>query len=106
MKYVILAMFLQGLTSAAYAGDAFPKLTEYLTQEIAAAQGALVGETKPDMEGDELFLLRWFLRLQAPLGIKVPWVASFSVIPEVEFVWQRSYPQGWKDYKPGSAEVE
>jgi hypothetical protein len=79
--------------------DALPGLTRYLKTEIANSSLALASPA-PAMAGDEFFFRRWLVRLQATFGIEVPWIATFQIIPEVELVWQRSYPQGWSDYKP------
>ena len=82
--------------------DSFPQLTEYLKSEISGVSGSvpnLKDYARTD-SSDAYFFRRWFVRLQIPFGISVPWIAQFQVIPEVELVWVRSYPDGWKEYKP------
>jgi hypothetical protein len=78
-----------------------PELTNYLKNEITSSSKAFQAPiAKAAGSQDELFFRRWFLRLQANFGISVPWIATFQIIPEVELVFQRAYPDGWQDYSP------
>lgn len=102
MKFVSLVFVaLLSIVSLCASADSLPQLTQYLQSEIAHSSQALskpVGGLASDQE--EFFLRRWLVRLQASFGIEVPWIASFQIVPEVELVWQRPYPDGWTDYKP------
>ena len=81
------------------AADSLPELTRYLKAELESASRAL-DEADDTAVNEAYFLRRWLVRVQAPFGIKVPWVAKFQIVPEVELVWQRQYPDGWNEYKP------
>lgn len=93
---IVLPMLPMNLVRA---GDSLPELTRYLKAELESASRSLdvAGEAVAD---EAYFLRRWMVRVQAPFGIKVPWVAKFQIVPEVELVWQRQYPEGWSEYKP------
>ncbi len=100
--FLILAAFLvlAPLQSQA-TSDTLPGLTSFLRTEISKSAKALqAGQRTSLATGDEYFFRRWFIRLQALVGVEVPWIASFTIVPEVELIFERPYPQGWSDYKP------
>lgn len=97
--FLIASLVLLAAISQAKSSNSLPELTQYLKSEVESAYTALDQAAPGDAE-EAYFLRRWMVRVQAPFGIKVPWVAKFQIVPEVELVWQRSYPDGWSDYKP------
>jgi len=83
------------------AQDNLPGLTNFLRTEISKGAKALAnGQSSSVATGDEYYFRRWMIRLQALVGVEVPWIASFTIVPEVELIFDRPYPQGWSDYKP------
>lgn len=44
-----------------------------------------------------------FILISSSASADVPWLTSFQILPEVDLVWQRSYPENWEDYKPPQA---
>lgn len=83
--------------------DELPELTNFIRQEISKGGRAFA---KSDAAAGDLeegfFFRRWLLRLQAQVGIDVPWIATFQIVPEVELVWERPFPDGWTAYKPNT----
>lgn len=98
-KILAIALLTMLPVFQATAGDAMPELTKYLKTEIENASRSL-DEAGTEVADEAYFLRRWLIRVQAPFGIKVSWIAKFQIVPEVELVWQRQYPDGWTDYKP------
>jgi hypothetical protein len=83
------------------AQDNLPGLTDFLRTEISKSAKALKpGQRASVATGDEYYFRRWMIRLQALVGVEVPWIASFKIVPEVELIFERPYPQGWSEYKP------
>ncbi|MGZ3787750.1 MAG: hypothetical protein ACXVLQ_04465, partial [Bacteriovorax sp.] len=85
--------------------NANKELTNYFKDQINSLNQSVVATeaTAPAVhpESDQMWYLNQFmLRLRAPLGFKIDGLASFSIIPEAEFVWQRANPEGWTNYKP------
>jgi hypothetical protein len=89
------------LISGSSQAESNPQLTEFIQSTIHSelvhgpkeAQSTVVTT-------DDFFLRRILLRIQAIVGIDVPWIATFQILPEVEMVWQRPYAEGVSDYKP------
>lgn len=102
MKFIFgIVVVLFALAPIRASADSLPELTSYLKQEIANSSHALHAPLESTADpSDAFFFRRWFVRLQATVGIDVPWIASFQIVPEVELVWQRAYPEGWADYRP------
>ena len=99
MKYLNLLTFLFLAPYVAHA-DSFPALTSYLTSEIARGHQMMAdSESEPPTGNDAFILRRLLVRVQASVGIRVPWIATFEIVPEVELLWDKRYPAGWEHYK-------
>ena len=100
MKNRMLAIALALLPFSALA-DSYPALTSYLSTEIAKGHQMMQYEEDEEQSGTDAFLFRRFLiRLQAPVGFNIPWIATFEIVPEVELYWEKPFPEGWEEYKP------
>jgi hypothetical protein len=97
MMSLILLAAIAG-TPTAHAAP-LPALANYLRSEVLRARTAVAAEKQAGPE-DGYFFKRWVIRLQAPFGVEVPWIAKFVLIPEIEMAWERPYPEGYTDYKP------
>ncbi|MDZ4661409.1 MAG: hypothetical protein SGJ18_07280 [Pseudomonadota bacterium] len=76
------------------------KFSNFLRDNINSAESAL-NENLLEGESDEMnYFRRFMVRLKGRFGIEVPWIASFTINPEVELVFIREYPEGWETYKP------
>lgn len=103
MKFILMMLatvFVLLVSQTSSADERLPGLTDYLRTQISRGGKAFPAGSRSAGQGEEFYFRRWLLRLQAQIGISVPWVAKFELLPEVELVWQRPYPQGWTDYKP------
>ncbi len=78
------------LMSPAYA-DELPELTRFLREKIETANQSLRHKAVGPASLSDSYVLRyWYLRLQALIGVDVPWIASFQIVPEVELMFERS----------------
>lgn len=87
--------------------EAVPELVQYLQSEISAMSQAVTSpahelneEAGVEEENESWYFQNLFLRLRPYFGVDVPIFAKFRVVPEVEMVFQRPIPQGWKSYRP------
>ncbi len=65
--------------------------------QVATADAAVV-DSSDDSEG--YFFRRFWLRLRPRVERDVPFLAGFSVIGELELLWEKPVPEGWETYKP------
>ena len=101
MKKAVLILML-GLNSSALAENELKmdNFSGFLRESINDTSKAL-NEKIDEADPEEMYYLRRFMvRLKAKFGIEVPWIASFTVNPEIELVFLREYPEGWETYKP------
>jgi hypothetical protein len=86
--------------------ESIPELTAFFQNQIAGADAALENSTPAGAQpanasfDEDWYYRRFWMRVRAPVGITVPWIATFQIIPEVEMLWERDYPSGWSTYKP------
>ena len=78
--------------------DALPELTKQISRELKAHVAASASPSHGKIES--WFFRNIYLRLQGSAGIRVPWIATFEIVPEVELVWQRPLPPGVINYRP------
>ncbi len=80
--------------------DRLPELTNFIRSEIANANQAIPSpQGNLNAPADGYYLHNLFLRLQILVGINIPWIASFQLVPEVELVFERPIPVGWTTYE-------
>ena len=95
IKLVLLTFAL--LAQPAYAGSV-PELVNQLRQGVAWIQGAMDTENACTTE-DAWYFRRFWLRLRPKAAITLPGV-KLTLVPEVEMLLERDYPDGWGTYKP------
>ena len=75
-------------------------------QEVSACQkgdASVFIFQSPSLEQvppEALFYHDFFVRVQPRVGFEVPGLVDVQVIPEIEMIWQRSFPEGWDTYFP------
>jgi hypothetical protein len=81
-------------------------LSSFLQEQLVEFQTTLndsptcsFSPTSPQANQDWYFRRIW-LRVRAKTGVDIPGLASIQLIPEVEFLWEQNYPEGWEKYKP------
>lgn len=85
----LIVFFMVQIASA----ESFPELTSFLEKEITTINAAVAQiEPAATLNEDVWNLKRTTLRLKADFGIKVPWVSSLLISPEVELVWLKKQP--------------
>lgn len=83
-----------------------PTLTEYISNEILSMDQSLQSTkiedgliTRPE-SSEGYFFRRFWLRLRPKVDRDIPFLAGFSVIGELELLWEKQSPAGWQIYKP------
>jgi len=92
-KFLLKFAFVGGclLMSLPSNADQLPELTGFLREQIKTAHQSLREKPVGSTILTENYVLRnWYLRLRAIVGIDVPWIASFQIVPEVELMFERS----------------
>lgn len=80
-------------------------LAEYVESEILSLDKALKADISSptiiadDGKEDAYFFRRFWLRLRPRVERDIPWLAGFSVIPELELLFEKPTPEGWDIYK-------
>jgi len=84
-------------------------LSSYLSTEISSVDEAVRNELS-QVESEQLqrqhskdesyFLRRFWLRIRPRVGIDIPGLADFEIIPETELLWEKQAPEGWEIYRP------
>lgn len=59
---------------------------EYVDKSIESTLGSLASETETATDWE---IKRVLVRVQSLLGVKIPFFASFQIVPEVEFIIER-----------------
>ena len=95
------------IISQAVWADPYPELQHQLEQEIPIINSAITSSSETNQEWKDTgspaegwFFRRFFLRLRPQIALDIPAFANLKLIPEVELIWERSYPDGWETYKP------
>lgn len=91
MTAVILASFLAAAAPSRAGSAEIPELTRFVSDEISTMSRAVEsGGDGADTPSRVAFYFRQFaVRVRASVGIEVPWIVSFAIVPEVELVWNR-----------------
>ena len=102
LKTMTAGMMLAAALSAAPAeAKRIRGLERFLEREISSVQEAVErSETDQVARPTGWYLRRFLFRIKSPVGIDIPFLAKFQIVPEVEMLWQRDYPEGWGSYKP------
>ena len=101
LAQIFLVTVLMAMVVPMAKADQMPQFTNYLQWEIYNGSQALGAADRASSAGtDSYYLQRIMLKAQAIVGIDVPWIALFQIIPEVELIWQKPVPKGWAPYKP------
>lgn len=81
-------------------------LADYISQQLTGVEASLqdgaVDSAEPPAtpSNEDWYFRRIWLRVRAKAGVSVPGISSLQLIPEVEFLWEKPYPDGWSKYKP------
>ena len=57
----------------------------------------MIGDRRSD--DDAYFFRRFWLRHRPRVERDIPWLAGFSVIPDLEMLFEKPAPEGWDMYK-------
>ena len=80
-------------------GEYFESEVNSLDQAVQSTPSSSTIITNPSAEEDGYFFRRFWLRLRPRVERDIPGLAGFSVIPEVELLWEKAPPEGWEIYK-------
>mgnify|MGYP001568205842 CR=1 FL=1 len=79
-------------------------LTDFVSGEVRSLESAFadVGPLDESIssQNEEFILRRFWLRVRPKVGLSIPGLAAFDIIPEVEMLWEKEVPEGWETYKP------
>lgn len=88
--------FAASVNASRVEADSIPEITRFLNEQIyyiseASKNGGLVelGQGERDLMGREYEFSGFWLRLQASVGFDVPGIATLSVLPTVELIWEK-----------------
>jgi len=112
-KITVVALFIGfiGLISkTSYADEASkePKktLAQYFDEEVLSMDHALEGASAEttmisdhNVENEGYFFRRFWFRSRPRVERDIPWLAGFSVIAELELLFEKQTPEGWEIYK-------
>lgn len=108
LTYLCLISFISPLSLASDNQTTEPKqtLAQYFEEEVLSTDNALQMESTPSSmigdghsDDDAYFFRRFWLRLRPRVERDIPWLAGFSVIPELEMLFEKPAPEGWEMYK-------
>ena len=75
------------------------ELTKFISESISGVNEAFAEKTF--LEKSEGWYFHVFmLKLKGKFGMAVPWIASFTIVPEIELVFQKPFPEGMTTYHP------
>ncbi len=106
--YLCLTSFMTPVSFAADNEATEPKqtLAQYFEEEVLSTDKALQMESTPitmigdrRSDDDAYFFRRFWLRLRPRVERDIPFLAGFSVIPELEMLFEKPAPEGWEMYK-------
>jgi hypothetical protein len=88
-------------------GDPGQDLARYLGSELSVSEES-VGESLAANGAPEdntaleqvWYFKRLWLRARPRASFSVPGIAKLEVVPELELLFDRAYPDGWTSYKP------
>jgi hypothetical protein len=91
--------------STAARAETIPELTAFLAAQIQATDAAIgssdaSGQPAQASFDEDWYYRRFWMRVRVPAGLDLPWIVKIQVIPEIELLWERQYPDGWSTYKP------
>ena len=71
-------------------------------QQLAATDAAVCSadEDLTRATEDSWYFRRFWLRVRPKFSFGVPGLTALEIVPELELLWQRDLPDGWKTYKP------
>ena len=89
---ITLAVAFLWLSTTIARADRVPDLTRFLDTEISTMSRAAESAPGAPMEKsgmDDYSFKQFLIRVQALIGITVPWTMKVQVVPEVELLWQK-----------------
>lgn len=92
IKQIILIAIILGCFTHVARADKVPALTSFVETEVMSVNSAVerTSELNKETEVGSRFKFKQFLiRLQAMIGLEVPWTASVQIVPEVELLWEK-----------------
>lgn len=99
----ILTLLSFTIPYAAFASS-MPEWVYFINEEVTSATIALDQSTQESESNscveEDFYLRRFMMRVRAKVGIQIPVLAKFEVIPELELLWERPLPEGWRPYHP------
>lgn len=99
---LFMVVLITSLVGFAGAGDN-AEFSRDLEQQIQVTRNAINGVPAADTTSaveDEYYLRRFWFRLRAKVGIKLPPVLAIQIVPEMEMLFERPVPTGYATYKP------
>lgn len=106
MKTLFLTMTLGVLTLCVQSepsarADGYSEFQGYLTTQLRTLNSTINAEADNDASCEDYwFLRRFLLRLRPQVALDLVGFGNLKLMPEVELVWERTYPDGWETYKP------
>lgn len=106
--YLCIISFMAPVSFASDNQTTEPKqtLAQYFEEEVLLTDKALQVESTPitmigdrRSDDDAYFFRRFWLRLRPRVERDIPWLAGFSVIPDLEMLFEKPAPEGWDMYK-------
>jgi hypothetical protein len=102
---------LVGILDSTYTPASGQDLATYLSHEITLIDDAVRNELNQNkaeksqhspasLVKESYFLRRLLLRIRPSIGINIPEIAAFQIIPEAEFIWEKQNPDNWEIYRP------
>ena len=104
-KFSLILVILLSTSASSSFASVMPDWVQFIDEEVTSASIALE-QAAPETEAtascieEEFYLRRFWMRVRAKVGIQIPVLAKFEVIPEIEMLWERPLPEGWKPYHP------
>jgi len=93
-RILVLAMLMPGSVRSAV----IPELADQLKDSIGWIEESMGAQTACGTE-DAWYFRRFWLRLRPRATFALPG-AKLNVVPEVELLLERDFPDGWTTYKP------
>jgi hypothetical protein len=109
MRYAILPTVLAlALAPQLSRAEQVPALSQMFEEQLssmetaiaAAPEAGLMTSGATDSPEDAWYFRTFLLRTRFQAGFQIPGFVKFVVVPEVEMVWQRDFPDGWGAYAP------
>ena len=86
-RYLFIALFTLGISGTAAGGLVVDKLANIISREVSSLTEYETVAPVDNYSG--LSFSGFEMVVAASIGIEIPFLASFEIVPEIEFVWER-----------------